>query len=126
MANDVDFKNCPVGIKNGSDIQHLSETVDIRLNALMTRIEEKIDNMNDKIHSEFTQLNNRLDKLDKKVTQLDEKLEGVDNLETFIEDKISDNTKNKVFNFVKWVVVVLLGGTAVTVLGSLVLKLFAN
>ncbi len=124
MASEVDFKECPIGIKNSADIDHLSKTVDLKLDALMSRIEEKIDNMNDKMHSEFTQLNDRLDKIDKKVNQLDEKLANVDNLEKFVDDKITDNAKDKTYRLVKWIVTVLLGGTAVTLFGSYMLSLF--
>lgn len=123
MANEVNFNDCPIGIKNKSDIQHLSETMDLRLKLMMDRIEEKIDNMNDKINIEFTQINDRLDHISSKVDTLDKKLEGVDNLEQFVEDKISDNTKEKVYNLVKWIITVLLGGTAVTLFGKFVLAL---
>ena len=124
--NELDFKDCPVGIKNAIDIEHLSKTFDLRLNNFMDRIEEKIDNMNDKMHSEFLHLNGRLDSLDDKVNKLDKKLENVDNLENFVEEKIADNTKDKVFRLVKWVVTVLIGGAAVTVLGNYAIRLFAK
>lgn len=126
LNNDVDFKDCPIGVKNTSDIQHLSETVDLRMKGLMDRIEEKIDNMNEKMKSEFVKLNSRLDTIDTKVNKLDEKMANVDDLEKFVEKKIEENTKDKAYRLVRWVIVVLLGGTAVTVLGRYVLALLSK
>ena len=133
MTN-AEYENCPVGIKNSSDIKHLSETFDLRLDAMVERIEEKIDNMNDKIQLEFNQMNTKIDavntkveSLNKNVKVLDEKLEGVDNLEKYIEQKIEakieSSTKDKVFNFVKWIVVSLIGSGVIAMFTTLVVKL---
>lgn len=122
-----DFESCPVGIKNSLEIKHVKEDMqrtrdnfDLKLDAMMQRIEEKIDSMNDKIQLEFDQLKEQISKMDKKVAALDKKMEGVDSLESFVEGKIDDSTKNKVFNFVRWVVVALVGGTCITILGKVV------
>ena len=129
-----EYESCPVGIKNAADINHLAKTFDLRLDAMVERIEEKIDAMDTKIQLEFKQMNEKIDSvsnkvvaLDNKVGDLDKKLDGVDNLENFIEEKIEKkiiaSTKDKVFNFARWVVVVLLGGAAVTVVTTLITKL---
>ena len=133
MTN-AEYESCPIGIKNAADINHLAKTFDFRLDAMVERIEEKIDAMNDKIQLEFKQMNDKIDivntkvgSLDAKVGVLDKKLEGVDNLENFIEERIDKkivaSTKDKVFNFFRWVVVVLLGGAAVTLVTTLITKL---
>ena len=118
-----EYESCPVGIKNSADIKHLSETFDLKLDAMVERIEQKIDAMNDKVQTEFVQMNekmdninNKVDSLDKKVGVLDKKLDGVDNLESFIESKVESklktSAKDKVWNAAKWVVTVLLGAAA--------------
>ena len=56
----AEYEDCPVGVKNSSDIKHLSETFDIKLAAMVERIEEKIDGMNDKIQVEFKQMNDKI------------------------------------------------------------------
>lgn len=133
MTN-ADYKSCPVGIKNEADIKHLAKTFDLRLDGMVERIEEKIDAMDKTIQLEFKQMNEKIDvvstrvgSLDSKVGVLDKKLDGVDNLENFIEEKIDEkivaSTKDRVFSFVKWVVVTLLGGAALTVVTTLVLRL---
>ena len=126
----AEYEDCPVGIKNSSDIKHLSETFDIKLAAMVERIEEKIDGMNDKIQVEFKQMNDKMDlvnkkveNLDKKVGILDQKLDGVDNLEQFIEKKIESSTKDKVFNFVRWIVTGVLGSGVIALFTTLVVKL---
>ncbi len=129
-----EYESCPVGIKNAADINHLSKTFDLRLDAMVERIEEKIDAMDTKIQLEFKQMNDKIDmvntkvgSLNNKVEVLDKKLDGVDNLESFIEDRIEKkivaSTKDKVFNFARWIVVVLLGGATVTVVTTLITKL---
>ena len=69
----AEYEDCPVGIKNSSDIKHLSETFDIKLAAMVERIEEKIDGMNDKIQVEFKQMNDKMDLVNRKVENLDKK-----------------------------------------------------
>lgn len=129
MTN-AEYESCPIGIKNSANIEHLSETFDLKLDAMVERIEEKIDNMNDKIQLEFNQMNDKIDMVNSKVESLnanvkvlDEKLDGVDNLETFIERKIESSRKDKVFNFARWVVVSLIGGGAVAVFAAWITKL---
>lgn len=122
-SNDVNFNDCPIGIKNSENVKHLAETVDLRMDALMTRIEEKLDSMDDKINLEFAQLNENINNLNKKFEVLDKKLQGVDNLDQFVEKKITENAKEKAYNLVKWIVTVLLGGTAVTLAGKVVVSL---
>jgi predicted nuclease with TOPRIM domain len=126
----TEYESCPVGIKNTAEIKHLAEVFDFRLDAMVERIEEKIDTMNDKIQVEFKQMNDKIDSvngtvaaLNKKVDNLDEKLDGVDNLENFIEEKIHNSTKDKVFNFVKWVVVTLVGSGVIAVFTKMVTKI---
>ena len=133
----AEFESCPVGVKNKSDIEHLSKdveniskAVDKRLDAVVQRIEEKIDSMDSKIQLEFSQMNakidsvnSKVDNLDKKVEVLDQKLDGVDNIDQYIEKKIESSQKDKVFNFVRWVVVGVLGTGAVTLFTTLITKL---
>lgn len=127
---DTSYESCPVGIKNTAEIKHLAEVFDFRLDAMVERIEEKIDTMNDKIQVEFKQMNAKIDSvngkvaaLNNKVDSLDEKLDGVDNLENFIEEKINDSTKDKVFNFVKWIVVSVIGTGVITVFSTMIVKI---
>ena len=126
----AEYENCPVGVKNSSDIQHLAETFDIKLAAMVERIEEKIDNMNDKIQVEFDQMNEKIDSVNSKVESLntnvkvlDQKLEGVDNLEKFIEKKIENSRKDRVFNFVRWIITGVLGSGVIALFTTLVVKL---
>ena len=129
MTN-AEFERCPVGIKNSADIKHLSETFDFKLDAMVQRVEEKIDLMNDKIQLEFNQMNEKIDMVDEKVSDLDknikvldQKLEGVDNLDSFIEKKIENSTKDKVFNFVKWIITGVLGSGVITLFATIIVKL---
>ena len=128
-----EYESCPLGIKNASDIKHLSETFDLKLDAMVERIEQKIDAMNDKIQNEFVLMNEKIDmvntkvgSLDKKVSELDKKLDGVDNLENFIESKvetkIKSTAKDKVWSIAKWILAVL-GGTAASVFTAYMIKL---
>ena len=129
MTN-TEYESCPVGIKNSAEIKHLAETFDLRLDAMVERIEEKIDTMNDKIQLVFNQMNQKIDmvnskveNLNKNVKELDEKLDGVDNLEIFIEKKIESSRKDKVFNFAKWVVVSLIGSGVITIFTTLIVRI---
>lgn len=135
MTN-VDYESCPVGIRNTADIKHLSETFDLKLDAMVERIEQKIDVMNDRIQTEFDQMNNKMDMinikvgtLDSKVELLDEKLGDVDNLDAFIDKKIDEKikgtTKDKVWNAVKWIAMTLLG-TSAAVFTAYMIKLIVK
>lgn len=132
MTN-LEYESCPVGKVNSEKITNLSETFKDKLKDMTDRIEEKIDAMDKTIQLEFKQMNEKIDvvntrvgSLDSKVEVLDKKLDGVDNLENYIEEKVDQkiiaSTKDRVFNFAKWVVVTLLGGAALTVVTTLVIK----
>lgn len=132
MTN-AEYETCPVGIKNTSAIEHMTETFDLKLAAMTERIEQKIDTMNNTIQNEFVQMNEKIDMvnnkvgaLNKKVEVLDKKLDGVDNLENFIEEKVDSKlkltAKDKVWNVAKWVLTVLLGASA-TVFTTYMVKL---
>lgn len=131
-----EFESCPIGIKNSANIEHLSETFDLKLDAMVERIEQKIDAMNDKIQTEFVQMNEKMDNinnkvnsLDKKVGVLDKKLDGVDNLESFIEskveNKIKSTAKDKVWGIAKWIIGTLLG-TSAAVFTAYMIKLIVK
>ena len=129
MTN-AEYESCPIGIKNSANIEHLSQTFDLKLDAMVERIEEKIDNMNDKIQTEFNLMNDKIDMVNSKVENLntnvkvlDQKLEGVDNLEQFIEKKIETSRKDRVFNFVRWIITGVLGSGVIALFTTLVVKL---
>lgn len=128
MTNEsLDFGNCPVGKLNEQKIEHTAELFSKDLKMAIEKLEGKMDVMNTKIDTRFDTLDDKIDNLDRKVHALDEKMKGVDNIKEYVEQEITNrlenSTKDKVFNFFKWVIVVLLGGTSVTVLGKLALKL---
>ena len=122
MTN-AEFESCPVGIKNTSAIEHMTETFDLKLAAMTERIEQKIDTMNTTIQNEFVQMNEKIDMvnnkvgaLDKKVGILDKKLDGVDNLDNYIEERVDSKlkltAKDKVWNVAKWILTGLLGSAS--------------
>ncbi len=76
-----------------------NETVTYSLEAVLTRIEGKIDNLQKDVNQKFDQIDERLNKLEVGQAKLTEKVEGIDNRLKSVEG----TQKNQV-----WTLIILL------------------
>jgi archaellum component FlaC len=82
-----------------------NETVTYSLEAVLTRIEGKIDNFQKDVNQKFDKIDERLNKLEIGQAKLTEKVEGIDNRLKSVEG----TQKNQV-----WTLIILLGSTIAT------------
>ncbi|GCA77937.1 hypothetical protein MiTe_04800 [Microcystis aeruginosa NIES-2520] len=82
-----------------------NETVTYSLEAVLTRIEGKIDNLQKDVNQKFDQIDERLNKLEVGQAKLTEKVEGIDNRLKSVEG----TQKNQVWTLI------ILGASAIAV-----------
>jgi chaperonin cofactor prefoldin len=82
-----------------------NETVTYSLEAVLTRIEGKIDNLQKDVNQKFDQIDERLNKLEVGQAKLTEKVEGIDNRLKSVEG----TQKNQV-----WTLIILLASAIAT------------
>jgi chaperonin cofactor prefoldin len=82
-----------------------NETVTYSLEAVLTRIEGKIDSLQKDVNQKFDKIEERLNKLEVGQAKLTEKVEGIDNRLKSVEG----TQKNQV-----WTLIILLGSAIAT------------
>jgi chaperonin cofactor prefoldin len=82
-----------------------NETVTYSLEAVLTRIEGKIDNLQKDVNQKFDKIDERLNKLEVGQAKLTEKVEGIDNRLKSVEG----TQKNQV-----WTLIILLASAIAT------------
>jgi len=110
--NEFSPKDCPVGISNAMKIEKVKDKFDMAIQ----RMEEKLNDMDEKMDKGFSDVNKNISKLEKRFDDLDEKLPEK------IDERIKLNRNSNSWQIVKWVLVTLCGSIAVSVLTRLVLN----
>ena len=112
----LDYENCPIGIKNSSDIDHLEDKTDM----MMAHITEKIEEINSMVRKGFTEIASKIDKIGKRIDSIEEELPKK------IDERIIYHEKDKGYKLAKWVGVSLIGGVIISSASSLLGRYLAH
>lgn len=104
---DIDFKSCPIGIKNEAEIRNTND----RMGLIMQRLEEKLDD----VKISITSIDSRLDVMENKIEDIQSSLPSV------IDEEIKRHNNKNAMSIIRWVVVTLCGSVTITVLGKMIL-----
>lgn len=107
-----DYKNCPVGIKNEQQIEHIQETFKMALE----RMEEKLDDLKGDVTSGFSNVNNRLDNLEKRLNNYEESLPKK------IDERFEQKKGTAAASAWKWVFAGVGGSAVIAVITAIILK----
>lgn len=100
-----DFDLAKDVIKNTQEIHHTKEM----FTSMVQRLEEKVDDLKSDVQAGFASVNARLDLYEK-------------GLSDKIDERIEANSKSRLFNLVKWIVVTVGGSVTISVIAHAIIS----
>lgn len=114
-------KDCPVGIKNEKNV----ETLGVRFDIMMQRLDEKMDEMKEDIASLSKKIDKNSTDMDKRFDAMEEKFESKleevkKSVPATVDKKIEDYKNKQSGKLVRWVVSGVFGGVFIALVTSIV------
>lgn len=122
--------DCPVGIENRKDIEHIGDRLDMaidRLTEKVSEMKEDISTLSDKMDKNFISIDNKFDAVDKRFDSMEEKFDRkIGELRVSIPDTVDTQMRTKkgqvASDVLKWVICGAGGTILITIITGLFRK----